>query len=71
MEGADEVHSRDDLIGKARIISSLLHPTLTSNTNLEWEGDSEIEVTPWQEVNQGVGATRTIHFVTSLEVRFG
>ena len=28
----------------------------------------EIEITPWEEVNQGVGATRNIRFVANLEV---
>ena len=35
----------------------------------ESHGDKNIEVTPWQEVNQGVGATRNIRLMTPLEVR--
>ncbi|EWM25093.1 hypothetical protein Naga_100016g6 [Nannochloropsis gaditana] len=33
----------------------------------EWQGDKDVEVSPWQEVNQGVGATRVVRFVSSLE----
>ena len=34
----------------------------------EAHGDTELEMTPWQEVNQGVGATRSVRFVAPLEV---
>lgn len=34
----------------------------------EARGDREIEVTPWEDVNQGIGATRSIRFVANLEV---
>ena len=40
---------------------SLTHPHTGS------QGDKEIEITPWQEVNQGVGATRTIRFIANLD----
>lgn len=35
----------------------------------EARGDTEIEVTPWEDVNQGIGATRSIRFIANLEVR--
>jgi hypothetical protein len=37
----------------------------------EQQGDREIEVSPWEDVNQGIGATRSIRFVANLEVGGG
>lgn len=61
----------EDDISAASHLSPPPSPISLRLFNTEWEGDTEIEVTPWQEVNQGVGATRTIHFFTSLEVSIG
>lgn len=40
-----------------------------TSASAEANGDKELEVSPWQEVNQGVGATRSVRFVAPLEVR--
>jgi hypothetical protein len=34
----------------------------------ESQGDKEISISPWEEVSQGVGFTRTIRFTAKLEV---
>lgn len=60
-----QIEEEDDIFAASNYFLPIL--SLISSHS-EWEGDTQIEVTPWQEVNQGVGATRTIHFVTSLEV---
>lgn len=43
-------------------------PSHTTHTT-ELQGDKELQISPWQEVNQGVGATRSVRFVAPLEVR--
>lgn len=34
----------------------------------ELQGDKEIDITAWEDVNEGVGATRSIRFMAALEV---